>query len=544
MAGTEEHLPPSAGEPIVDSIRRLVSEAADGRRSSFDDLAAAMFAVVTDSGLAGQAMDVMAAAPTLWIELDVAVRRRYPLFPACACRPHGPLAAVPEGCQSLGRVPDGSAEPGSRGGTSPEPSSTSLAVALAACARDGRERERAVRHPAMRTDAGLLPVLVMRSTDWVRPVRDRAVAVLGEVLAGAVDATAFLAAVPVVAGLEDRARVLPALELVRDALARADDETLDLVRRCPDRSGRRFVYDVALRAGRLDHGRLASAAMHESDQVSRTRCARALAAQAIEHDRPELVLSILDGTSAQGRVEALTALVRLGGTEHGLRFLADSAGMVRLTAQWAVRRAGGDPAELYRERIKTDQRVVGGRATRGLLAGIGDCGTRDDAALVLPYLRDSRPRVRAEAVRTLRRLGAVEAGVAALLEDPAPMVVRNVVITLRDSFPSVPIERLWTLLGAGHPRHVRLGAHRLLIHRGNWSRVRADLLLVHDRDETVSRRACVDLTAWCRRDSASQYLPPPPADLRQELERLAGAAEGVLSARNMRVLRWMLGSAG
>lgn len=96
--------------------------------------------------------------------------------------------------------------------------------------------------------------------------------------------------------------------------------------------------------------------------------------------------------------------------------------MLRLTAQWAVRRDRGDSAALYRQRLATPAAL----GARGLLAGLGDCGTPADAGLVSPYLRDPRPRVRAEAVRALRRLGA-SADLSGLLEDPAPVVVRQVV---------------------------------------------------------------------------------------------------------------------
>ncbi|MEV4168454.1 HEAT repeat domain-containing protein [Nonomuraea sp. NPDC049709] len=493
-------------EQIVDSIHRLVTATGRGRHRGLDQLAIGLYALAADAEPAARAMDVLAAVdPLAWIDLDLAVRRQSPPPPPLDRRCHAAPAAVAQ-----------------------EPA-TPLAVALAACAWNGRERARAMAHPAMRYEAGLLPLLLVRTTDWVDPVRDRALRVLGEVLA---DTAALPIAVPVAVRMGERVRGRPALELVRDALMRAGQETLDLVLGCPDARARRFAYDVLIQAGRLDHERLVGAALHEPDQVSRTRCAQALAARAVAEERPEHAVEILDGATAQGRIAALTALVQLGHPEHGPRFLGDNAGMMRLTAQWAVRRPGGEPAELYRERIKA------GGATRGLLAGLGDCGTRADDTLVLPYLRDPRPRVRAEAVRTLRRLGS-RADVTALLEDPAPVVVRNVVAAVQASGPGVPAERLWALLGTGHPLHVRRAAHRLLVHRDPWSRVRADLLLVRDPDEKLSGRARDDLAQWCRQSSTA---PPArlPAGWRAEVEELARAAEGVLSPEDARWLRLTL----
>ncbi|AQZ66722.1 hypothetical protein BKM31_39485 [[Actinomadura] parvosata subsp. kistnae] len=456
---------------------------------------------------------------------------------------------------------------------------------LAACAWDGRERARALTHPSMRTEPALLPVLLIRTTDWAEPVRDLALEALEEALRDA-DATTLLAAVPTAARLRRRTRARPALDLVRAALLRASDDTLDAVRACQDRLGRRFTYEVALDAGRLDPARLTAAALHEHDQISRTRCARALADAAVTHERPDLATAILDGTTAEGRVQALTALVRLGHVEHGHRFLDDPASMVRLTAQWALRKSGTDPATLYRRALTPDRAAHAqeaeraarlqeveptahaqeaeqamhveeadqaahveeseptaytpepgvGRAVRGLLAGLGDCGTKADAPLVLPYLSAPSPRVRAEAVRTLRRLGAT-ADVIPLLEDPAPVVVREVVTTLTTVGPTVPIEHLWPLLPPDRPRHVRQAAHRLLVARTTWSRIKADLLLLHDPDERLRARARDDLILWCRTDATRPYHRGCPPDVRTELETLVAAAGTTLGEENARLLR-------
>ncbi|WP_424533323.1 hypothetical protein ACOZ38_23490 [Sphaerisporangium viridialbum] len=495
-------------EPGVDSIRRLVLESARGGAHALDELASALFDVVADAERADQALDLLAAAgPKMWIDLDSALR------PSLYGR-HDPRV-------TRARLVRGMPNP--------------LAVALAACGHDGRVRQRAIGHPAMRADVRLYPVLAIRAADWVGAVQDRALRVLEDVLPGA-DPAALLAVVPVVVRLTDRRRGQGAAALVRDALLRAGDDTLAAVRGCDDPRGRRFAFEVSLDAGRMDHGRLAKAALHESDIVARTRCAEALAAEAVARDRPEMLVELLDSASARVRVEALTGLVRLGHTEYGPRFLAEEASMMRLTAQWAVRRAGGDPAESYRRLLGASPR----KGARGLLGGLGDCGTRDDAGLVVPYLGDPRPRVRAEAVRVLRRLGA-DVEVAAMLEDPAPVVVRNVVATLRASGPGVPVERLWTLLGPDSPPHVRQGAFRLLAGGDVWTRITTDLVLVGRRDEALSGRARGDLGAWYARDSARTF-PDCPERLRGELDDLLREAEGAVPVEITRLLRWLIRS--
>ncbi|WP_155352786.1 HEAT repeat domain-containing protein [Acrocarpospora macrocephala] len=488
----------------MDSIQRLVHLAVRGRRAALDDLAGALFSAVADDQLAGQALDVVTTAgPKLWIELDGALRPWLYGY-------RDPRVTLAPIVQRMGNP---------------------LAVALAACGRDGRERERSVGHPLMVTDVRLLPVLAIRAVDWIPVVQDEALRVLSEAFTPP-DAAALRAIVPMAARLGERRRGRPLAELARQALLRADDDTLDAVRRCEDLRGRRFAFDVSLQAGRMDWRQLAAAALHESDIISRRRCAQVLAAQAIDGNRPELVEELLESTSARVRVEALTALVQLGRTDYGPQFLDDNASMVRLTAQWAVRRAREDPADFYRHRL-----VAAGNG-RGLLAGLGDCGTVADADLVLPYLEDPRPRVRAEAVRTLRRLGA-KTDLGGMLEDPAPVVVRQVVTTLRSLGPRVPVERLWALLGPGHPRHVRHAAHRLLVDRDPWTRIRADLRLAGDPDEALSLGARTDLAMWRSRDAAGTYASCPD-ELRDEVANLLSRVEAAVGVDTARVLRWLI----
>ncbi|MEV5752467.1 HEAT repeat domain-containing protein [Actinoallomurus sp. NPDC052308] len=113
---------------------------------------------------------------------------------------------------------------------------------------------------------------------------------------------------------------------------------------------------------------------------------------------------------------------------------------MRATAQWAVRREGRDPAVLYREALAANP--AAGRI-RTLVAGLGECGTRQDIDLLLPFLEHPSPRVRAEAVRAVRRVGASLARIAPMLADPAPVVVRAAGKALRTEPDVVPTARLW-----------------------------------------------------------------------------------------------------
>ncbi|MBB2746422.1 UNVERIFIED_ORG: HEAT repeat protein [Microbispora rosea subsp. rosea] len=483
---------------MAETVETLVARAAPGHQYVLWDLWEALFRAAADREHAEHAVDALAAAPLrLWPELDLARRRGW----------YSALTDV------AAPVPD-----------------TPLAVLAAACAYDGRERERAVRHPAMRHDPRLLPILVIRAADWVAEVRSAAADVLDQVLA-APTAAVLETVAPVAVRLGGRRHGEAVVHMVRDAITRTSDEVLAALRSSADIPTRRFAYRACLDDGRLGEADLIHAAQHEHDMTCRTLCAEAVAGL----DRPDLLRWLLATRAARVRATALTALVRLGAPEHGERMLGDGSSVVRLTAQWAVRRAGGDPAEFYRRRLAARPR----RGARDLVAGLGECGTPADARIVLPYLADESPRVRAEAVRAACRLGA-RVDLAAMLVDPAPVVVRHAAEALRDAPP--PEDRLWPLLDGGRPPHVRQAARRLLAGADRWSRLKADLILLTGSDESLRARARAGVDDWLTRQAATAYAGPSEP-LCDELAALVQEAYDALGERTARVLTWHLRTA-
>ncbi|GAA4512018.1 hypothetical protein GCM10023191_077040 [Actinoallomurus oryzae] len=230
--------------------------------------------------------------------------------------------------------------------------------------------------------------------------------------------------------------------------------------------------------------------------------------------------------------------MRLGRPEAGADHLADRSALMRATAQWAVRRTGRTPAVLYRRVLGADP--AAGRA-RALVAGLGECGAVPDIDVLTPFLGHRSPRVRAAAVRAIRRLGGSPARVAGMFADPAPVVVRAVRAALRTEPDAVPAARLRELLAAGSPRHVRQAAYELLCASGTWTRVQVDLELLAARDADLFARARADLVAWSRGDAATVYRPPAPEVLRR-LCSLLDAAGPALGSEETRRLRWHLGA--
>ncbi|GAA1527025.1 hypothetical protein GCM10009678_05720 [Actinomadura kijaniata] len=402
-----------------------------------------------------------------------------------------------------------------------------LAVLLAACSHDGREREAALSAPAMRLPS-LLPVLMIRATDWAAPVRRKARAVLEQVAPDPGRAAAMAL------HLRERWRGQDVMDALLGELHDAPEATLHRLRADGDRRVRRLAYRIWL-DGRAGLEEAVAAAMTEPDTVCRRLAVADAVARAVRDARTDLLEHLLTSRSAPTRADALTGLVTLGRPERGRAFLADRSAAVRAVAQWAVRRAGGDPAEEYRAALD-----AGGPRTAALIAGLAECGGRDDARRMPPFLGHERVRVRAEAVRAVRLLGGPVEQAAELIADPSPRVVREVERALGPSSAVPSPELLWSLLDDGErPYHVRLAAAGRLTRRDTATRVEAVLRLLMSGDAVLWKRGADEWDRLARDSTAFYGAVTPPA--RERLAALITAAGPVLGPRRADWLRLWLG---
>ncbi|MEA5362260.1 hypothetical protein VA596_22175 [Amycolatopsis sp., V23-08] len=376
------------------------------------------------------------------------------------------------------------------------------AAAVDACAPDGRLREAAVARLAVGPDPEALPLLLIRCVDWVPQVRDAA---RGAVVSK-LDESALRAMLPLVAMLRRRQVDGWMTTLFRDALPSLLDGALAL----GDRESRRWAHGEAIRAGLLSSDRLRQITLRDNDFRIRTSCGDALL------DRGEAVEELLADGTPPVRMRALTLL----GDDTAVAHLADRASAVRSMAQALVLKAGGDPAAHYRELPDS----------AGVLAGLGETGTSEDAGRLERNLADERPRFRALAVRGLRRVASESTAVRPLLTDPSPAVTRQVVEFLRGKPALVDVPALRTLLSPANPVHTRRAAATLLRDRDTWLRLHTDLTLL--RDPELGEGAQQDLYA-CRDHMANVYTQPS-ARLRAEIEAACIGLEPAL-ARGIRL---------
>lgn len=364
-------------------------------------------------------------------------------------------------------------------------------LALALCHRDGRIREWAVRQAA--AYPGLLPLLVIRASDWVEPVRERARALLRNLLV--VESAVALTPLILLVGRRDRGDAT--VGLLGEILRRAPRECLNALFGHADRGVRRFAYRLAVEEHLLTSVELARTASHDEDAVVQTLCGEA--ALATVGDSPtgapdDVLTPLLGARSPRVRAIGVTALRRAGRPDRAEEFLADRAALVRACARYVLRQHDIDPLPWYRRRCSE---VGDATLPPGAAIGLAECGERTDAALLWPLLTHPAPGVRARAVAGLRTLDVTDTPrLLPLLDDAAPGVVREVTTALLPSARSLSTDWLTARLASDRPRHVRVAAFRLLDAAGGLVRLRASVALLEDPDERLRSWAAQSVQGW------------------------------------------------
>ncbi|MFJ2569472.1 HEAT repeat domain-containing protein [Streptomyces halstedii] len=366
-------------------------------------------------------------------------------------------------------------------------------LALALCHRDGRIRQEAVRQSVRYP--GLLPLVVIRCADWVEPVREHARQLLRDALD--VDSALDLASLILRVGRRDRGAF--GVEVLGQILRQASHGQLAVLFADPDRIVRRFAYRLAIDGRLLRSAELARAAARDQDTVVQDLCATAALTALGDEDAYECVLPpLLSARNPRTRSAGVTALRRAGRSEQAEQFLSDRSALVRACARYVVRQQGGDPAAWYRQRCTAPDEP---ELPPGAVIGLAECGNRADAGLLRPLLVHPAAGVRARAVAGLRALDCVDAKqLRPLLDDPAAGVVRETATALLPSAKELPADWLLERTNREWPRHVRVGAFRLLDARGGIVALRAAVGLLEDPD--------VKLRLWAGQ-SVQRWRPSP-----------------------------------
>ncbi|MFE9287273.1 hypothetical protein [Streptomyces olivaceus] len=362
-------------------------------------------------------------------------------------------------------------------------------LALALCHRDGRIRQEAVRQSVRYP--GLLPLVVIRCADWVGPVREHARRLLCEAL----DVDSALDLTPLVLRIGRRDRGAFGVDVLGQVLRQASHGQLAVLFADPDRIMRRFAYRLAVEGRLLRPAALARAAAGDPDTVVQDLCATAaLTAPGDEDAFAGVLPALLSARNPRVRSAGVTALRRAGRPKQAEPFLSDRSALVRACARYVVRQQGGDPVAWYRERCTAPDDP---ELPPGAVIGLAECGNRADAGLLQPLLAHPSAGVRARAVAGLRALDCADAEqLWPLLDDPAAGVVRETAAALLPSARELPADWLSERTSSERPRHVRVGAFRLLDACGGIVALRAAVGLLEDPDVKLRTWAAQSVQRW------------------------------------------------
>jgi hypothetical protein len=418
-----------------------------------------------------------------------------------------------------------------------------IAVALASTHGDGHVRERAVERILAAPDLQSMPFLVLRTADWVKPVRDRARAGLAVLLADEPDKY-----LPAVLGMTLAVRARRRGGFVHTqavaALLTAPPSVRDGLLAARDRAQRRFVIDVGVSQRWWSPQELFALAVTEPDVRVRARTAEAVCREAVWSRQIDILRRLARHPRPEVRAVALTGLLRVGHEADVAAHLDDPVSLVRAIARDAARRSGIDALYQYRAVVTAADPAV------GAIAGLSETGSQTDAPLLRDLLTHSDPRVRSQAIRALRHLDAVPVEQAIrMLHDLSPSVVREATAALRPLTRAVPADVAWGLLADPDRVELRRAGYRLLRVRGTLEQLRAALLLAIDANPRLARRAVADTTRLAR-DAASPgwrrlslpALDATPAQI-AELAALVDRASAVLSPDTTQMLHaWLIKS--
>lgn len=362
-------------------------------------------------------------------------------------------------------------------------------LALALCHRDGRTRQEAVRQ-SVRYPA-LLPLVVVRCADWVGPVREQA----QQLLCKALNVGSGLDLAPLILRVGRRDRGAFGVDALSQILRQASHEQLAVLFADPDRIVRRFAYQLAIEGRLLHPAELARAAAGDQDTVVQDLCATAALTTLRDKDLHESVLPpLLSARNPRVRSAGVTALRRAGRSKQAEPFLSDRSALVRACARYVVRQQGGDPAAWYRKWCTAPDDP---ELPPGAVIGLAECGNRTDAGLLRPLLAHPTAGVRARAVAGLRALDCADAKhMRPLLDDPAAQVVRETTTALLPSAKELPTDWLLERTSSERPRHVRVGAFRLLDAHGGIVALRAAVGLLKDPDVKLRTWAAQSVQRW------------------------------------------------
>jgi HEAT repeat protein len=388
-------------------------------------------------------------------------------------------------------------------------------VQLAMCHPSGYVREEAIRRSAAATsiDPSTIAFLLLRTNDWVSPVRVAATQALRAWLTPE-NVPLLLGALPIIDAMRGWGRLGPAniVDEIESLLGHpAARGALLAAAAAPDPFVRRGAYRRLVQSDRD----VIAAALRDADPAIRAWASRWLVTA---DDGVFLPLADELLRSRSGPIR-FAAASRLRATDHALPWpmlLVDPRADVRALAQDAALDAGMEPDTEYRVLAATAR----GPRLGAALVGLGETGGPDDVALLRGHFASASPAARRGALQALAIIGVDDLIPLALaaLADASPAVTRtarDLLITRRASLRG---ELVWSALRA-KPSAAALSVIAAL---GSWESLPFLLRALSIDDAALTARVTQALSRWLTRQRTI-FIPCPPP-LVDELRALISAS--------------------
>jgi HEAT repeat protein len=402
------------------------------------------------------------------------------------------------------------------------------AVATLTCHGSGYVRAAAVRQLSTAPADRALPFLLLRTNDWVVPVRRAATAAVERLLANP-NAETLARSLPLILLMRNWGRggqQAPAASILQRLQQPEWRPVLARGLTSEHRFVRRECFRLALGMEGADRIPDLQRALTDPDPWIRHLAALQFHTLNGDELRP-LAEGALADPAAAVRREALS--------QYAARFPADAVEPLRhglldphpsvrdraRTSLWRLP-DGFDVAEFYRDAVQHQR----GRPLRAAILGLGEAGTAADARLLRPFASHASPKMREVSVRSLARLDAEASRdfIVAALADVSRRVsnaaqeilARRIDLVDLDTLREYALSEIW-------PTHTRLNALRLLAHFSKWVQVPTFLYAAAASDPQVALAARSYLHRWYGRDQRK----PTPEQLQEIQEALRDTAQGL-----------------
>lgn len=200
--------------------------------------------------------------------------------------------------------------------------------------------------------------------------------------------------------------------------------------------------------------------------------------------------------------------------------MLDASSRVREAARWRYRRAGGDPQGFYRSRW--NRTGHDDPLAHRILQGLRETGLRLTEEQAQAAARSQRGAARLEALRLWPEPGPNRALLLRLLTDDSPPVVKEAASQLAAMGSTRFDDVAWA--AASPFASQRRAAWLVRRDLGPWSRVHADLEVMHDPAPELAALARADLLKWLTYRAATVYETPFPSE-KQAIKELITTAD-------------------